>query len=212
MADPPLKSPRLTIPPEPPLPYRLWFGGLEHHATALGYVCFTYANLEATINDLVEALLSCGQDARRAVVDATGNSIETRCNLILKLASIDPPSCQWFDDLEALLTRVRSELAPERNRLIHDVWMPHIDAGKVTLRQWDQRAFLKAAQSREPKKIAPPAEPERSLESVWDLVRRIQEIDYWIGMFSRTYARWKAGMRFGEFPSLPPEVRTRTDP
>lgn len=193
-----------VIPPEPKLPYRLWFGGMEHHATALGYICFTYAILEGVVNRHIEFAVPCLPDARRVIVDASGTSLENRCNLLIKLCSLRNPGRQWFDDFEALLNRVKNELAPERNRLVHDEWV----AGP-TIRQWDQRTFLRQPQARKPKTIAPPAEPERSLESLWDLVRRIQEVSVWLGRMSIDYAMW---LQTGQLPKSPrPPTPERKD-
>ena len=76
------------IPPEPALSYRLCFPYVEHHATALGYVCISSAMLEAQVDNLISILLNCPDEARRAIVDASGESLQTRCELALKLATI----------------------------------------------------------------------------------------------------------------------------
>jgi hypothetical protein len=195
--------PGVVIPPEPDLPCRTWYPELEHHATALGYVCFTYSSLELAINQYVETLLPCSHDARRAIVDASGVTLATRCELVLKLASLRDPPAIWFCDLEALLKRVRDELAPERNRLIHDVWL----SGGGDIKQWDQRAFLRRAQAGEPKRIAPSAAPERSLPVIWDLVRRIQEVNVHLLMVWFTFLEWQETGRSPEASELPDEVR-----
>jgi hypothetical protein len=93
------KIPGIQVPEEPSLPYRLYWSGMEHHATAVGYVCFTYASLESTINRLIQFLLGSADDIRRVIVDASGNSIENRCNLALKLAAC--PSSEHLAQLAA---------------------------------------------------------------------------------------------------------------
>jgi hypothetical protein len=197
---------RPEIPPEPQLPYRLWFGGLEHHATALGYVCMTYANLEANINHLIQDLLQCSQEARRAIVDAAGATIRNRCQLVLKLARIHAPSDQWFEDLTDLLKRVEGDLAEDRNRLVHDRWLP----GPV-VKQINAKIYIRTPQAGKPKSLTPQEQPDRPLEFVWDLVRRIQEVDVFLTHLAMGFSQWKQTAQLPEFPEIPPDVRTRRD-
>jgi len=196
------EPPDFEIPPEPKLPYRLWWSGFEHHATAIGYLCSTYAILEGVINRQIELTLPCSTDARRAIVDASGASIDNRCNLVLKLLSLRKPSDQFFDDFEALVVRVRNELAPERNRIVHDQWI-----GGEGYKQWDERAFLPKPQARTSKKLSPTKELRRELADIWDLVRRVQEVSTWMGMMSGCYGQWLLTGHFPAQPPLPSQVR-----
>lgn len=192
------------IPEEPKLSYRMWWPGLEHHATAIGYICMTYASLEFSINRMIEYALRCSPDQRRAIVDASGARLETRCILLLKLVNINQPSHQFFQDLEETLNCISGEIAPLRNRLIHDPWV----MGE-TVRQWDLRSKLTQADVGAPKSIAPPKEPERSLETVWQLIRLIQMADSSVSLLSAFYAQWTQTGQLPEYPEPPIRLHTR---
>src|SRR5205085_10755454 len=111
----------------------------------------------------------------------------TRCDLVLKLASIAPPDRAWFARLETVLNCIKNEICAERNRLVHDVWVG-MEGNPVQL---DERAFLKAAQSHQPKTLTAPKQPERSLPSMWDLVRRIQTANGELVQLMIDYMRWR---------------------
>jgi hypothetical protein len=203
------------IPPEPRLSFRVWYTGLEHHATSVGYVCITFANLEYCINQYIPKLLSCSWDSARAIMDATGTSFQARCDLVLKLASISHPSDEWFSVLEAHLNTVKNEICPLRNRLVHDVW----SIGGAEIQQWDIRAPLKKPQSRAKPQISPIAQPERSLESIWDLVRVIWETEIALHVLRAIYETWKTKGRTLDIPPRyaqpsklrPPSARPASD-
>lgn len=186
----------------------IYWRGMNGPALALGYVCFSYANLELTLNTFIEYLLSCTRDARRAIVDSTGASIDNRCNLILKLASLDAIDDEWFEILDDLIVRVRQELAPERNRLVHDPWIV-ADEG---FRQWDQRSFLKQPQAGKRKQLTPPVESDRTTEAMWDLSRRIMTVDGAIRHLSAAYALLRQRGQRVEFRELCQYARKRPDP
>lgn len=152
-----------TIPAEPPLSNRLRVPALEHHATALGYICIAFAQLELVANELITRLLQCSQEASRAVVDATGASIPTRLDLLLKLARLQPLGEPSFVSLEAVVNVIKNDICPLRNRLIHDAWLRNEPT------QWDRRSSLKRESPREPKVLSRSLEADRSIESLWDL-------------------------------------------
>jgi len=203
MTEPPIPE----IPPEPKLPYRLWWPALEHHATALGYICMNYAALEQQINDFIESALGCSRDQRRAIVDASGSRLEDRCELLKKLLVLRCPSPEFYSDVEGLLKPIGNEISAPRNRLIHDPWIQG-----ETVRQWDFRSKIRQPQAGEDRALTPPDEPERSLESLWSLVQRIQETSVWISMMRMKYTMWRVTGSVPELPELPQHLRKRPDP
>ena len=156
---------QINLPPEPAELGRFWWPSLEHHATALGYLCMCHANLEYDVNSLLEVLLGCSFDERRAIIDATGASLQTRCDLALKLAIIKQPYDRWLAALEDTLKYIKAELCPKRNRLVHDSWAQT----QSTPVQFDVRANIQQSQSRMPKQISPMKMAERDLQSIWNL-------------------------------------------
>lgn len=196
------------VPPEPKLPYRLCQPNLEHHATALGYVCMEFAALELSLSRLIEQMLRCSPEVRRAIIDATGLSISTRCDLLLKLASIDAPTRDWIASLEWLAGIIKDEISPKRNRLVHDAWF-----GGDPPTQLDERAILKSPQSFQPKIIPAPTNPERTLESVWDLVKTIQYAQVGLGVLYSNLRARALGVPQSDIPELflPPRKQNTPD-
>lgn len=206
--DPPPRLPRPFILPEPALPYRRWYPALEHHATALGYLCFAYSHLEFGVAYLLGALIGATVDVRRAIIDATGSSISTRCDLLLKIASTRGSGYdyeRWFDALDDLCTHIKTDISPKRNRYIHDRWMAS-DAPVLI----DERAILARSQSRQPKSI-----PQRKISNptvleIWELIERAEDAN---ADMMTLYHGWLE-MCSGKLPSELPEPRRprRTEP
>lgn len=185
--------------PEPDLPYRLHDAALEHHATALGYVCITYSELELTINSYIEKLLVCSQEERRAIVDGTGNSIISRCTLVKKLAQMHAPNQEWLIVVERHLKHVESSIAPLRNRMIHDPWISPADLAAPI--QLDQRLRAKPKGSAGQARPEAPVDIERTLESVWLLVKDIQHMSVILGRLLTIFDVWKREGRLLELPA-----------
>jgi hypothetical protein len=97
------------------------FRKTDTHALSLGHLCITWAVLDRAVDALFEPLLQCS-DSQRASLVTDMENISSRCNTLTRLLVIEAPSPAYRDWLTALLNRVRTELAPIRNRYIHDLW------------------------------------------------------------------------------------------
>lgn len=185
------------IPPEPKLPYRLHFSGLEHHATALGYICITFANLEFTLDTFLTSALKLSDDEARAIIKATGK-FENRCTLLIELIYANCKDKEWAEALEEFINQnIKADIAPERNRLIHDAWI----AGSPP-KQWLLQAKLGRPNAGDKKQILPKKEIKRELATMWDLVRRVQICDASLSQFSAFYSLWWQQGRPLELPQL----------
>lgn len=181
-----MSNPLLSIPPHPDIP-RTVIPALEHHATALGYICFAWANLESSVNKAIETLIGCSNDVRRVLVDGMGASIGPRCEIILKLASMNPASKDWIDDLSWVINNIRDGVGPKRNRLVHDGWMISPD-GPPTQR--DERTKLHKEAAYAATKIRKPQLAERQLDEMWDLERQITRAAVDLHYLTRDHAIW----------------------
>lgn len=150
------------IPPEPPLPYRIWFHDLEHHATALGYVTMCFSQMEAQFRVILGRLLNVDLAESNAVFAATGNSLVPKCDLIEKLVRLRSADGAWTTQALAWVAAVKS-IAEVRNRMIHDVWV----AGPNEAHTIRVPSSPKLAGS----EMVGTARP---LEEIWGLVREIQ--------------------------------------
>ena len=161
---------KASVPPEPFTGYRRCYPTHEHHATALGYLCFEMASMENCLRYFFRTLLECTDETARSIFDATGVSLTGRCDLVLKVAVEKKPSEEWFDQLEKVLNHIKNAISPKRNRFVHDMWPVSGDEKVFTV---DDRSFLQRQQSRASKTISNPVWNDVSLGEMWSLVRQI---------------------------------------
>lgn len=156
------------------------FGRLNEHATALGYICMWYALLEARINHLIQCQLNATDQTGAAIASATGNSILPRCKLVMQLALERRVSDEWHARLETVLRKVEQEIAPERNRLVHDDWIPLREEAL----QIDKRPKIKEGQ------LSIKTERRRELAAMWKLVAHIQMAEKELAEVGIEYINW----------------------
>jgi hypothetical protein len=148
------------------------YARLEDHAVALGYVCIVHAQLEDALNRFLEILLGCGNQVRRAVVDATGASLANRCGLIRKVAACEKFDGTWLDEVNAIMSLVVDDISPRRNRLVHDVWIP----ARPDVLQIDQRLPVKGSKDTEIDTVIRGVRAARTAEEMWALVQTMDEV------------------------------------
>jgi hypothetical protein len=96
----------------------------DAHALALGQLCMSWAVLDSYMDKILGHLLSV-EDAKVSAITTSAGDISQRCEIIKRLVVIENPGTAWRDWLIALVNRVSGELAPTRNRYIHDSWHIH---------------------------------------------------------------------------------------
>lgn len=144
--------------------------GLSQHALALGYICMAFARLEFRADGLLGAVLGVSPEIQRIIVDASGQRLEARFDVIRKGALLIPKAPdRWTDALMMVLHEVKSEIVPLRNRLVHDEWIGDNEG----VGQVDDRAIRHKPQSRESAILSPPTWISRPIPVLWDLYRRI---------------------------------------
>lgn len=116
---------------------------LAHHMS-LGELCMTWAALDHMVDALFAPLLQCSKGQVASVVTNVEN-LSSRCEILKRLIHLEAPSDQWREWFVALLDRVSNELAPLRNRYIHDYW----DVKITGITRLDKRAKIGKPQSRE---------------------------------------------------------------
>jgi hypothetical protein len=173
------------MPPEPDMPYRNVRPELEQHATAIGYVCFAWADLETEVDLFIETALGCTEDAARAVNSATGQ-FSHRCLLLYQIVSEKPPSSEWLASFEQIYKEMTEELASARNRLIHDAW-----TARPEPRQTDYSAHFGKPEAGAPKALLPIRENARTVEWLWQLERRIKRAAARLSLAREDYLLWR---------------------
>lgn len=97
------------------------------HAMNLGQLCMSWAALDRVIDDLFEPLLDCSAAQVASIVTNVDN-ISARCDILKRFLHLEPVGDEFREWLVAVLNRVSNELAPLRNRYIHDHWSVKLDA------------------------------------------------------------------------------------
>lgn len=122
-----------------------------------------WAALDCLLDDLFEPLLECST-SQVASLMTNVESIGSRCEMLKRLAICEIPESEYRSWLIAVLERVRSELAPLRNRYIHDRW----SVNDQEIVRTDKRAKVRKDQGIRPaslsydtKHVADPMEVDR---------------------------------------------------
>jgi hypothetical protein len=118
-------------PPSAPL-------SLDEHAQALGHVCIGWGQLELTLNMLLSSLLFAdppgnpptGDQVKISQCISANADIREKIRMALAIGYLRRPDDVWFEKLKEVLDRIDNELRPERNRVIHDVWMVSISGSE----------------------------------------------------------------------------------
>lgn len=115
---------------------------LRDHYLAIGGLCATWAVIDRQIDTLIGELLPAPMD-KVASITTNMDTISARCEVAKRLIVLEYPHPQFRDWVLGLLQRVSGEIAPLRNRYVHDAWQ--IKEG-VLLRH-DKRASVKKPQA-----------------------------------------------------------------
>ena len=173
-----------VIKPEPEIEDRFWIPEIEHHATAVGYICVIYSKIEFYVDSLTCLVMGTTPEIGRAIATSSGQ-LERRITLLRHSISVGYPTEGWLNVANKCLDEIIREV-PNRNRIVHDVW---IEADTPT--QMDQTARLKALEARKPKSTTPVTEIPRSLEELWTFHRRLQSLNDRLRVLEIEYRMWK---------------------
>jgi hypothetical protein len=91
-------------------------------ATQLGFLVMDWSYLDREIDALLVPLLQCTPAEVSCIVSNVEN-VASRCEIVKRLLVLHLPSSDFREWLVALLDRIARELAPLRNRYIHDNWI-----------------------------------------------------------------------------------------
>lgn len=109
----------------------------------LGRICYAWAMLDREVNTLIGALMQL-DDPEVACLATELDNVAARTRLLQKSARCSSMPDWWQSSLDNVLKRIANDLAPLRNRCIHDSWRFR-DGQHVRI---DRRAFIKKVQAR----------------------------------------------------------------
>ncbi len=110
------------------------------HAQSLGFVAIQWGHLDVAVSKMFEPLLDCSE---MQVACILVENIASRCEMLKKLLHVEDLPPDWLGWVVGLLDRSANELAPQRNRLMHDLWW--FESGTAV--RTDQRAKVARTQS-----------------------------------------------------------------
>lgn len=140
----------------------------DSHALQLGRLCISWAVLDSYLDKILGALLRCTPDKISAITTSAGD-VGQRCEMIKRLIVIENPGAAWRNWLIALITRASGELAPLRNRYVHDGW--HVK--ELKLIRTERRGKVGKPQSRTEPQYTYDAEHVTDPQDVLRLIMKV---------------------------------------
>jgi hypothetical protein len=163
----------------------------DAHAAALGYLCLSWAGLDSAVNRLFEPLLKCSSAQIGCIVP---ENVRLRCEALKRLLHIEPLPDPLVSFAVGLLDRASGELAPLRNRLIHDGWS--ITKDQTT--RIDRRAKLGKPQSRRRIRVVHDTKHPTQLEEINRVSERISTVQIALSALIHVLQRWRSEGRIPE--------------
>lgn len=139
------------------------------------------------LDKLLERLVNAPADKISAITTSASDTSQ-RCEMIKRLIVIENPGTEWRDWLIGLINRISGELAPARNRFIHDSW--HIKDLKLI--RIERRGKVGRPQSRtditysfDTQHVTDPKDVEKLLMKVGLLIAMLAFADYDLGVWRK---------------------------
>lgn len=92
----------------------------DDFAKAIGYLCIATARLDYGVALLVQEL--SGVDEKTTACILANDQLAKRCETAKRLILLKVSHSDWRDDATKALDVIINEIAPRRNRYIHDGW------------------------------------------------------------------------------------------
>jgi hypothetical protein len=173
---------------------------ISEYATAIGLLTIYWATLENTLLVVIERLMPTDETTARLI----GTSLDkaaARATFIQRLVyrPNSSPSPEWADCIAGMCNQISNSLAPKRNRLIHDDWLPReniITRTNLALKVGKSSAF-------EAKTLIQNEAAPSHISEIYDLTSRVVSIMVHITMQSLLFTIWK---QQGKIPKLPEQA------
>lgn len=158
----------------------------DAHCMALGRLCVAWATIDRQLNDLLGAMIGCAPATTACITTGT-ESVSARCDIMTRLVHIEPLSDAWASNVKKLLNHVSGDLAPKRNRLIHDYW----SFADGTIVRLDRRASTAKQQSRKEIELTYDTEHVTPPDEVDKLTERVGQAAFLLHCAIRDVRDWK---------------------
>jgi hypothetical protein len=170
---------------------------LAEHASAIGYLCIYYAELENILTQLISRMAGL----KGETFDLFVNQVDLLKKLTIArgfAVSTKAPS-EWCDDLDLILVDIQKHIIPKRNRYVHDSWRVTM-VGSVVLRRTDRTRVVRP-QSRQPPVLTTQEYVNTSAADIWQLSKDLIAVRDGLLILDDGFH----SLRFGETPQLLPQ-------
>jgi hypothetical protein len=170
---------------------------LAEHASAIGYLCIYYAELENMITQLISRMA----ELKGEKFDLFVNQIDLlkKLTIVRGLAISTKAPSVWYDDLELVLVDIQNHIMPKRNRYVHDSWRTTM-LDTVILRRTDKTRVARP-QSRQPPVLTTQEYFKTSAADIWKLSKDLVGVKDAILILDDDFH----GFKFGEALQLLPQ-------
>lgn len=118
----------------------------QKNLVAVGRLATAWAGLDTAVDSLFEPLLDCSEAQVACILV---ENVSARCDMLKRLLHVEPLSPSFTDWVTSLLNRASAELAPLRNRYIHDASV----VTHAAVHRTDKRAKIGKLQSRQKRSL-----------------------------------------------------------
>jgi hypothetical protein len=168
---------------------------VDNHAQEIGHLCITWASMDRMIDHLFRPLLGCSAEQVACILV---ENIDTRCTMLKRLLVVADVPTNWLEWIVALLNRASNELAPLRNRVVHDAW--RISENKAM--RIDKRAKIAKSQSRGKGQLSFDTEHPMEADEITLLDQKVSTVAIALRVAAIALDRWQIE---GRFPELDPQ-------
>lgn len=158
----------------------------DAHCLALGRLCVSWSVVDRQLNDLLAAFTKASP-AAVACITSSIDAVGSRCEMLRKLGYEDAVGDEWSTAFDKLMVRLSQDLAPQRNRYVHDYWSMTDGA----LRVLDRRARVGRGQSRESAKLTYDAEGVVPVDAVDRLCEEVGQMAFMLHAALRDVRDWR---------------------
>lgn len=101
---------------------------LAELAKRLGFVVIVWGMVEEATRELLDSVALINEGDRHVTQTILAHTaFRDQINILRRTAYIRRPDTTWYSELDALLSKIESELHAKRNRFIHDPWIENDD-------------------------------------------------------------------------------------
>lgn len=158
----------------------------DTHCMALGRLCVAWATIDRQLNDLLGAMIGC-TPATTACITTGSESVSARCDIMRRLVHLEPLDEAWAGHVKKLLDLVSNDLAPKRNRLIHDYW----SFSDGTIVRLDRRALTAKPEAKAQIELTYDTEHVTPPDEADNLTERVGQAAFMLHCALRDVRDWK---------------------